>query len=53
MEINGLFAESKVLLRTRAVNIYYTDVIWAKINKVIHDPRQRREHLYVGTGDPN
>ncbi|KAL7814629.1 ankyrin repeat-containing domain protein [Trichoderma aethiopicum] len=33
MEINGLFAESKVLLRTRAVNIYYTDVIWAKINK--------------------
>ncbi|PTB78334.1 hypothetical protein M440DRAFT_1328756 [Trichoderma longibrachiatum ATCC 18648] len=25
MEINGLFAESKVLLRTRAVNIYYTD----------------------------
>ncbi|KAH0498228.1 hypothetical protein TgHK011_005494 [Trichoderma gracile] len=33
MEINGLFAESKVLLRTRAVSVHYQDLIWAKINK--------------------
>jgi hypothetical protein len=54
IEINGLFAESKVLLRTRAVSVHYQDLVWAKINKVKHDPRRsRRGDLYVITGNSN
>lgn len=51
MEINGLFAESKILLRTRAVSVHYRDDYYPKINKVKHDPRGlKRENPCVSTG---
>ena len=34
MEINGLFAESKILLRTRAVSVHHTESGFSHINKV-------------------
>ncbi|PTB57717.1 hypothetical protein M431DRAFT_479284 [Trichoderma harzianum CBS 226.95] len=33
MEINGLFIESKITLRTRAVSVHYQDIYWSKMNK--------------------
>lgn len=42
MEINGLFIESKITLRTRAVSVHYQDIYWSKMNKVRYDTTQRR-----------
>lgn len=37
VEINGLFIESKILLRSRAVSFYHDEGDESKINKVRHD----------------
>lgn len=34
MEINGLFVESKILLRSRAVSVYHQEGSNSKVNKV-------------------
>ena len=50
MEINGLFAESKILLRTRAVSVHHTESGFSHINKVKHDPSGRmRDKLCMST----